>query len=151
MGCEQVAMVSSDPVIFSASIHENIAIGRPGATDAEIHDAARAAGAAAYAQKLPAGFATVVGGGNAQLTVEQRQRVAIARVALRDPRVLLLDEATAALDVENERAVRALQTTLERLSEGRTTLVVTDQLASIRNAHQIAVMQARSRPQSPSF
>lgn len=136
-------MVSSEPVIFASTIRANIVRGNLAANEGEIHDAARAAGIASFIQKLPEGYCTRVGGSDMQLTAEQKQRIAIARVALRDPRILLLDEATSVVDVENERAVKGLQGTLEKLAEGRTTLVVTDQLASIRHAHQIAVMQVR--------
>eukprot|EP00892_Ulva_mutabilis_P010383 jgi/Ulvmu1/7717/UM039_0023.1 len=137
----QVGLISGDPVVFATSIRENIAMGNPSASDSEIAEAARAAGVAAYAQKLPERYRTLVGGGGMQLTAEQRQRIVIARVTLQNPRILLLDEATAPLEPDNERAVVAVQAALEKLSAGRTTLVVTDQLASIRNAHQIAVMQ----------
>lgn len=141
--CAQVALVSGDPVIFAASIHDNIAMAMPEATDRDVLDAARSSGVAAFAQKLPERYRTLIGGGGMQLTAEQRLRIVIARVALKNPRILLLDEVTSALEPDNERAVLAVQAALEKLAEGRTTLVVTDQLASIRNAHQIAVMQAR--------
>lgn len=136
-------MVSADPVIFAASIYDNIAMGLPDAPERDVYDAARSSGIAAFVQKLPERFKTLVGGSGMQLTAEQRQRIAIARVMLKNPRILLLDEATSALEPDNERAVQAVQSVLERLAEGRTTIVVTDQLASIRNAHQIAVMQVR--------
>ena len=131
-----VALVSQDPVIFSASARENIRFGRPEATDSEVEAAAKAAAAHDFLTKLPQGYDTWLGERGVMLSGGQKQRVAIARAILRDAKVLLLDEATSALDAESERAV---QTAVERLSEGRTTLVVAHRLATVKRADRIIV------------
>jgi ATP-binding cassette subfamily B protein len=134
----RLAIVPQDPVIFSADAWTNIGYGRPGASEAAIREAARAASAEAFLDALPQGFATHLGAKGVQLSGGQRQRIAIARAILRDPAVLLLDEATSALDAESEAAVQAA---LARLSEGRTTLVIAHRLATVRRADRILVLE----------
>jgi len=132
-----IALVPQEPVLFSASIAENIRYGRIEATDADIEEAARAANAHQFIATLPLGYASPVGERGVQLSVGQRQRVAIARAILRDPRILLLDEATASLDNESEYLV---QEALGRLMAGRTTLVVAHRLTTVERADRIVVL-----------
>jgi len=131
-----IALVPQDPVIFAATALENIRFGRPGASDAEVEAAARAAAAHGFLSRLPEGYETYVGERGVMLSGGQKQRIAIARAILRDAPILLLDEATSALDAESERAV---QDAVERLSEGRTTLVVAHRLATVKRADRIVV------------
>ncbi|NEY90840.1 ABC transporter transmembrane domain-containing protein [Tabrizicola oligotrophica] len=131
-----MALVPQDPVIFAASAMENIRFGRPGATDAEVTDAARAAAAHEFITALPQGYDTFLGERGVMLSGGQKQRIAIARAILRDAKVLLLDEATSALDAESERAV---QEAVDRLAQGRTMLVVAHRLATVKKADRIAV------------
>jgi ATP-binding cassette subfamily B protein len=131
------ALVPQDPVIFGASVADNIRYGRPEASDAEVANAARLAAAAGFIEALPEGYATMIGERGVTLSGGQRQRLAIARAILKDAPVLLLDEATSALDSESERAV---QDALEGLMEGRTTLVVAHRLATILSSDRILVM-----------
>jgi ATP-binding cassette subfamily B protein len=131
-----IALVPQDPVIFAATALENIRFGRPGASDAEVEAAARAAAAHGFLSRLPEGYETYVGERGVMLSGGQKQRIAIARAILRDAPILLLDEATSALDAESERAV---QEAVERLSEGRTTLVVAHRLATVKRADRIVV------------
>ncbi|MBO9449214.1 ATP-binding cassette domain-containing protein [Tropicibacter sp. R16_0] len=133
-----IAMVPQDPVIFAASARENIRFGRPGATDAEVEQAARAAAAHDFISALPEGYDSFVGERGVMLSGGQKQRIAIARAILRDAPVLLLDEATSALDAESERAV---QQAVDELSEGRTTLIVAHRLATVKKADRIVVME----------
>lgn len=132
-----IAMVPQDPVIFAASAAENIRFGRPEATEAEVIAAARAAAAHDFLTALPQGYDTFVGERGVMLSGGQKQRIAIARAILRDAPILLLDEATSALDAESERAV---QQAVERLSKGRTTLVVAHRLATVKKADRIVVL-----------
>ena len=131
-----VALVPQDPVIFAATARENIAFGRPDATDAEIEAAAKAAAAHEFLTALPQGYDTYVGERGVMLSGGQKQRIAIARAILRDAPILLLDEATSALDAESERLV---QMAVEKLSEGRTTIVVAHRLATVKKADRILV------------
>ncbi|MCC6913802.1 MAG: ATP-binding cassette domain-containing protein [Rhodospirillaceae bacterium] len=133
----RIGMVAQDPVIFAADAMENIRYGRPGATDEEVHAAAEAAAAMEFIRKLPDGMKSFLGERGVRLSGGQKQRIAIARAILRDPALLLLDEATSALDAENERLV---QTALERLMVGRTTMVIAHRLATVVNADRIAVI-----------
>lgn len=133
----QMALVPQDPVIFAASARENIRLGRPEATDAEIEAAARAAHAHDFIAALPRGYDTALGERGVMLSGGQRQRVAIARAILRDAPILLLDEATSALDAESEALVQAA---VARLAEGRTTVVVAHRLATVKKADRIIVL-----------
>ena len=132
-----MALVPQDPVIFATSAMENIRFGRPGASDAEVMQAARAAAAHEFIAALPQGYDTFLGERGVMLSGGQKQRVAIARAILRDARVLLLDEATSALDAESERAV---QEAVDHLSQGRTMVVVAHRLATVKKAHRIVVL-----------
>lgn len=133
---QAMALVPQDPVIFAASARDNIRLGRPEATDAEVEAAARAAHAADFITALPQGYDTPLGERGVMLSGGQRQRIAIARAILRDAPVLLLDEATSALDAESEALVQAA---VNRLSEGRTTVVVAHRLATVKKADRIIV------------
>ena len=135
---ERLALVPQDPVIFATSARENIRFGRPGATDAEVEDAARAAAAHDFIAALPEGYDSFVGERGVMLSGGQKQRIAIARAILRDAPVLLLDEATSALDAESERAV---QQAVAALSRDRTTLVIAHRLATVKQADRIVVME----------
>ena len=134
---EAMALVPQHPTIFAASARENIRYGRLGASDAEVEAAARAAEAHEFIAALPHGYEEQLGERGARLSGGQQQRIAIARALLRDAPILLLDEATSALDAQSERAV---QTALEHLMEGRTTLVIAHRLATILKADRIVVM-----------
>ncbi|GBQ24870.1 ABC transporter ATP-binding protein [Gluconacetobacter sacchari DSM 12717] len=134
---DAIAYVSQDTLLFDLSVAENIRVGRPAASDADIRAAARAAAAEAFIDALPEGFATRVGPGGQRLSGGQRQRVALARALLRDPRVLLLDEATSALDSESEALV---QDALGQLRRGRTTIVVAHRLSTVRSADLVVVL-----------
>ncbi|KAK6937211.1 ABC transporter type 1, transmembrane domain [Dillenia turbinata] len=134
---EKIGLVSQEPVLFTASIRDNIAYGKDGATLEEIKAASELANAAKFIDKLPQGLDTLVGEHGTQLSGGQKQRVAIARAILKDPRILLLDEATSALDAESERIV---QEALDRIMVNRTTVIVAHRLSTVRNADMIAVI-----------
>ena len=112
-------------------------MGRPGATPAEVQEAAVAANAHDFIDGFPSGYDTIVGERGVKLSGGQRQRVAIARALLNDPRILILDEATSSLDSESEATV---QEALDRLMEGRTTLVIAHRLSTVRDAHRLVVI-----------
>ncbi|MFM2391373.1 MAG: hypothetical protein RLZZ437_2928 [Pseudomonadota bacterium] len=131
-----IALVPQDPVIFAASARDNIRFGRPEASDAEVEAAARAAAAHDFIAALPQGYDSALGERGVMLSGGQKQRIAIARAILRDAPILLLDEATSALDAESEAAV---QSAVETLSRGRTTLVVAHRLATVKRADRIIV------------
>ena len=133
-----IGIVQQDVYLFGGTIRENIAYGKPGASDEEIVAAAKRASIHDFICSLPDGYDTIVGERGARLSGGQKQRVAIARVFLRNPRILILDEATSALDNESERAI---QLSLEELSRGRTTLIIAHRLSTIRNASKIAVVE----------
>ncbi|WP_433989610.1 Lipid A export ATP-binding/permease protein MsbA (plasmid) [Pseudoseohaeicola sp. NH-UV-7] len=135
---QSIATVPQDPVIFAASARDNIRFGRPGASDADVERAARAAAAHEFISALPDGYDSYVGERGVMLSGGQKQRVAIARAILRDAPVLLLDEATSALDAESERAV---QHAVDALSQGRTTLIVAHRLATVKKADRIVVLE----------
>lgn len=135
---QTIGLVPQDPVIFGASVRENIRYGRPEASDREIVAAAEAATAMEFVSALPNGLDTFLGEKGVRLSGGQRQRLALARVMLKDPAVLLLDEATSALDAESEHFV---QQALARMSIGRTTLIVAHRLATVHRADRILVMQ----------
>ncbi len=130
-------LVPQEPVVFSTTARENIAYGRPGASEPEIIAAAKAAAADEFLRALPGGYDSYLGERGVRLSAGQRQRLAIARAILRNPAVLLLDEATSALDSDNERLI---QDALARLSQGRTTIVIAHRLATVMNADRIVVL-----------
>lgn len=134
----RIALVPQEPVIFAASARENIRFGRPGASDADVEAAAKAAAAHDFIAALPEGYESFVGERGVMLSGGQKQRIAIARAILRDAPILLLDEATSALDAESERAV---QRAFSRLAAGRTTLVIAHRLATVKQADRIVVME----------
>ncbi len=134
---ERMALVPQEPVIFGDTIAENIRYGRPGASDADVRAAADAAFATEFIDRLPEKFETFVGERGVRLSAGQRQRLAIARAVLKDAPILLLDEATSALDAESEQMV---QQALERLMQGRTTLVIAHRLATILKSDRIVVL-----------
>lgn len=132
------AYVPQECTLFDGTIGENIALGRPGATQEEVESAAKEAGIHSFIQNLPQGYATPVGEAGGQLSGGQRQRVAIARALLKGAPILLLDEATAALDSQTEREI---QQCLDQVSAGRTTVTVAHRLSTIENAHRVLVME----------
>ncbi|KAK7282237.1 hypothetical protein RIF29_10865 [Crotalaria pallida] len=134
---EQIGLVGQEPVLFAASIKENIAYGKEGATDEEITTAITLSNAKKFIDKLPQGLDTMAGEHGTQLSGGQKQRIAIARAILKNPRIILLDEATSALDAESECIV---QEALERVMSNRTTVVIAHRLTTIRNADTIAVV-----------
>ena len=133
----QIGIVPQEPILFSGTARENIAYGKPDASDAEVEAAARAANADQFIRDLPNGYDTSVGERATKLSGGQKQRIAIARTLLRDPRLLILDEATSALDAESEALV---QDALERLMEGRTTLIIAHRLSTIQRVDRILVL-----------
>jgi ATP-binding cassette subfamily B protein len=133
----QIGLVPQDTVLFGASARENIRYGKPNATDAEIETAAVAAAADEFLRKLPQGYDTFLGERGTRLSGGQRQRIALARAILKDPPILLLDEATSSLDAESERLV---QEALEKLMQGRTTIIIAHRLATVLKANRIVVM-----------
>ena len=133
-----MGMVSQDTVLLNDTVQNNITFGHPGATDAQVEAAARAANAHDFIAQLPEGYATVLGERGTRLSGGQRQRIAIARALLRDPPILLLDEATSALDTESERLV---QEAIDRLMQDRTALVIAHRLATVRDADRILVLE----------
>lgn len=134
---DQMAVVPQDVFLFGGTIKENIAYGRPGASEEEIIEAAKQANAWSFIKDFPEGLNTLVGERGVQLSGGQRQRVAIARAILKDPRILILDEATSALDSESERLV---QEALDNLMKGRTSIVIAHRLATVRDADRILVL-----------
>ncbi len=135
----QMAVVPQDIFLFGGTIRENIAYGRTGAREEQIIGAARQANAWEFIAQFPDGLDTVVGERGTQLSGGQRQRIAIARAVLKDPRILILDEATSSLDSESERLV---QDALEKLMKGRTSIVIAHRLSTIRKADHIIVLDA---------
>jgi ATP-binding cassette, subfamily B, bacterial len=132
-----VGVVSQETYLLHTTVRENLRYARPGATDAEIEDAARAAQIHDLIAGLPDGYDTMVGSRGHRFSGGEKQRIAIARTLLRNPRVLVLDEATSALDTETERAV---QQAFDTLAEGRTTITIAHRLSTVRNADQIVVL-----------
>jgi ATP-binding cassette subfamily B protein/subfamily B ATP-binding cassette protein MsbA len=135
---EQIALVTQEAILFCASIRENIAYGRPGATQEEIEAAARSAGAHEFIERLPEKYQTRIAERGITLSSGQRQRLAIARAFLKDAPVLILDEPTSALDAETEG--RLVQT-LEKLMKGRTTIIIAHRLSTVRAANRIIVLE----------
>ena len=132
-----VGVVSQETYLLHTTVRENLRYARPGATDAEIEAAARAAQIHDLIASLPDGYDTMVGSRGHRFSGGEKQRIAIARTLLRDPRVLVLDEATSALDTETERAV---QQAFDHLARGRTTITIAHRLSTVRNADQIGVL-----------
>lgn len=136
---QQIGLVGQEPVLFSGTIADNIAYGKPGSTMADVEQAAKMANAYSFIQEFPSKFDTDVGEKGGQLSGGQKQRIAIARAMIKNPAVLLLDEATSALDTESERIVQAALDDLLVTSK-RTTIVIAHRLSTIRNADKIAVV-----------
>lgn len=134
---ENIGMVQQEVYLFSGTVYENIAYGKPGATREEVEKAAKQAGAHEFIMELPNGYDTFVGERGVKLSGGQKQRISIARVFLKNPPILILDEATSALDNESERIV---QKSLETLAKGRTTFTIAHRLTTIRNASVIWVL-----------
>lgn len=134
---DAVALVSQEVVLFDDTVAANIGFGRPGASRAEIEDAARHAAAHEFITALPDGYDTIVGERGLKLSGGQRQRLSIARAMLKNAPILLLDEATSALDTESERQV---QGALDELMRGRTTLVIAHRLSTVTSADLIHVI-----------
>jgi subfamily B ATP-binding cassette protein MsbA len=135
----QIGVVTQQTILFNNSVRFNVAYGRPSAGEAEIIEALRAANAYDFVMALPQTLDTVVGEKGVRLSGGEQQRLAIARALLKDPPILILDEATSSLDSESERMV---QQALDRLIAGRTTLVIAHRLSTVRNAHRIVVIEA---------
>jgi ABC-type multidrug transport system fused ATPase/permease subunit len=132
-----IAIVPQDVLLFGGSIKENIAYGKPGATDDEIIEAAKKANAHSFVTGFTDGYETIVGDRGTQLSGGQRQRIAIARAVLKNPAILLLDEATSSLDSESEKLV---QEALDKLMLGRTSVIIAHRLSTIRDADRILVV-----------
>jgi subfamily B ATP-binding cassette protein MsbA len=132
-----IGVVPQEPALFSGTVRENIAYARPRATDLEIQAAARAAHAHEFIERLPQGYDTLVGERGVKLSGGQRQRVAIARAILKDPAVLILDEATSNLDTESERLI---EDALAKLLVGRTTLIIAHRLSTVQRADRLVVL-----------
>ncbi len=135
---QQTSLVLQEVFLFHGSVRENVLFGRPGATDEEMFDAARAANAHDFITQLPNGYETLIGERGVKLSGGQRQRLAIARAVLKDAPILILDEATSAVDTETELLI---QQALERLMKGRTTVVIAHRLSTVRKADRIVVLQ----------
>lgn len=133
-----IGVVLQDPLLFNDTIAANIAYGRPGASQADIEAAARAANAHDFIARTPDGYSTSVGERGNRLSVGERQRITIARALIKNPKIIVLDEATSSLDAESEALV---QDAIERMMRGRTTFVIAHRLATVVNAHRIIVLR----------
>jgi ATP-binding cassette subfamily B protein len=133
-----VALVTDDPFLFSASVHENIAYARPEATREEVEAAARRAQADEFIAELPDGYDTLIGERGLTLSGGQRQRLAIARALLADPRILILDDATSSVDASTEHEIKSA---LQEVMAGRTTFVIAHRLSTISLADEIVVLE----------
>ena len=131
------SMVFQDVVLFDDTVRENIRLGKHGASDEEVYEAAKAANCLEFIQKMPEGFDTMIGENGARLSGGERQRISIARALLKNAPIVLLDEATASLDVENETKV---QSALSRLLKGKTVLVIAHRMRTVENADKIIVL-----------
>ena len=141
---KNVSIVSQETYLFAGTIYENIKYAKPDATYEEVIEAAKIAGAHDFIIKLPDAYATMIGFGYKDLSGGERQRVSIARAILRNPKILIMDEATAAMDTETERRI---QTALERLVEGRTTIIIAHRLSTLRNADKLIVIENGKMPE----
>jgi ABC-type multidrug transport system fused ATPase/permease subunit len=137
----EIGIVTQDPFLFSASVRENIAFGTPNATDEQVERAARLAQAHEFVAALPQGYDTVIGERGITLSGGQRQRIAIARALVVDPRILILDDATASVDATTEMKIRA---GLREAARGRTTIIIAHRLSTIALADEIVVLDAGS-------
>ncbi len=142
-----IAVVAQDTYLFHGTIEDNLRLGRPDASEAELVAAARAANAHDFIEALPDGYQTVIGERGARLSGGQRQRIAIARALLRDAPILVLDEALSSVDAENEAVI---QQALDRLMAGRTTLILAHRLSSVIDADRILVLEDGAVVQSGS-
>jgi ATP-binding cassette subfamily B protein len=134
----QIAVVTDDPFLFSATVHDNIAYGRPDATREEVEAAARAAQADSFIRSLPQGYETLIGERGLTLSGGQRQRIAIARAIVADPRILILDDATSSVDASTEQEIKLA---LRAVMQGRTTFIVAHRLSTIALADEIIVLE----------
>jgi ATP-binding cassette subfamily B protein len=134
----QIAVVTDDPFLFSASVHENIAYGRPDASREQVEQAARAAQADSFIRSLPKGYDTLIGERGLTLSGGQRQRIAIARAILSDPRILILDDATSSVDASTEQSIKQA---LQAVMAGRTTFIVAHRLSTIALADEIVMLE----------
>ena len=141
---QHVSIVSQETYLFAGTIYDNIRYAKPEATYMEIIEAAKTAGAHDFIIKLPDAYATMIGFGYKDLSGGERQRVSIARAILRNPKILIMDEATAAMDTETERKI---QTALERLVKGRTTIMIAHRLSTLRNADKLIVIENGKMPE----
>jgi ABC-type multidrug transport system fused ATPase/permease subunit len=135
----EIGVISQDPFLFSASVRENLAFGRPDADDEVLERAARAAQAHEFVEQLPDGYDTVIGERGITLSGGQRQRLAIARALVIDPRILILDDATASVDAATEAKIRV---GLKEAMRGRTTVIIAHRLSTIALADEIVVLEA---------
>ncbi|KAI9102925.1 hypothetical protein K1719_023364 [Acacia pycnantha] len=138
---DQIGMVGQEPILFATTILENVMMGRENATKEEAINACIAADAHSFISSLPLGYYTEVGDRGTQLSGGQKQRIAVARAMIKNPKLLLLDEPTSALDSESESLV---QKAIDKISAGRTTIVIAHRLATVRNAHTIVVLECGS-------
>ena len=137
----QISLVTQDMILFAESVRENIAAGRTDYTQAQIEQAARAANAAEFIEKLPQGYDTCLAEAGTTLSGGQRQRLAIARAFIKDPRILILDEATSSLDSESERLI---QDALDHFLKGRTAFIIAHRLSTVQRADRILVIEKGS-------
>ena len=133
----EIGVIAQDPFLFSATVRENIAFGRPDATADDVEQAARLAQAHEFIEALPSGYDTVIGERGITLSGGQRQRIAIARALVVDPRILILDDATASVDATTEAKIR---TGLREAMRGRTTIIIAHRLSTIALADEVIVL-----------
>ena len=134
----EIGVIAQDPFLFSATVRENIAFGRPDATDGEVESAARLAQAHEFIEALPEGYETIIGERGITLSGGQRQRIAIARALVIDPRILILDDATASVDATTEAKIRD---GLREAMRGRTTIIIAHRLSTIALADEMVVLE----------